>query len=481
MRNFSFQFCLLLLLPGLGFAQQVKPPNVIFIALDDFNSWTGALGVHPNAKTPNLDRFAASGIHFRNAHCPAPLCGPSRAAVMSGIRPSSSGVYGNTPKLRERLPDAVTMPQHFKAEGYYVAGAGKIFHGGQNGGEGWDRYQFTAADPRFVTRDKKPRPFGWGGMPVADEDMGDYRVLRFAEEELAKQQDRPFFMALGLYKPHLPWKVPQEYFDMHPIEQIKINPILEGDLNDLPAVARRFAIDAVGFATQPGGDHKVITRYDNHRQAVQGYLAACSFADAMFGRIIDAIDRSAYADNTIVVLWSDHGWHLGEKLHWRKHALWRLATHSLLMFRVPGVEPGERDQAVSLLDIYPTLISLAGHGERRELEGRDLSALLADDEPGWDKPVLVTYGRGNHSVVSNQWHLIRYHDGSRELYHRGDAYEWYNLAGSRLFRGVIRVMTGYLPKVDAPGEIFVGEGEEKIRGYLPVVTEALESGLGSSR
>jgi arylsulfatase A-like enzyme len=481
LRIITPQLLFLSLLAGAGTAQQAKPPNVIFIVLDDFNSWTGALGVHPNAKTPNLDRFAASGIHFRNAHCPSPLCGPSRASVMSGIRPSTSGVYGNTPKLRERLPDAVTLTQHFKGEGYYVAGAGKIFHGGQNGGEGWDRYQFTAADPVFVTKDKKPRPFGWGAMPVTDEEMGDSKVLRFAEQELAKQHDQPFFLALGLYKPHLPWKAPQKYFDMHPIDRIKINPILHGDLNDVPEVAHKFATEGVGYNSPAGGDHKMITRYDNHRQAVQGYLATCSFADAIFGRILDAIERSAYADDSIIVVWSDHGWHLGEKLHWRKHALWRLATQSLLMVSGPGIVPGEREQAVSLLDIYPTLISLAGMSERPELEGRDLSPLIHLDDPGWNKPVLVTFGRGNHSVISNQWHLIRYHDGSRELYHLDDRYEWFNLAGGREFLGVNRILDGVLPRIEAPGEVFVGEGEESIPRYRPSPGDPGEAEAGTDR
>lgn len=446
-------------------AQQTDKPNVIFFAIDDLNNWTGALGGHPNALTPNLDRFAARSVHFTNAHCPSPLCGPSRASILSGIRPSTSGVYFFNPSLRTQLPDVVTLPQHFREAGYRVAGAGKIFHGGRNSGEGWHRYQGSKSDPVYRTSTKVPAPFGWGAIPFSDEEMGDYKVVQFAEEELAQNHDKPLFLALGLFKPHLPWKVPAKYFDAHPLERIKLNPLKRDDLADIPPVGWRLAINALGTDAPPGGDHKVIERFNIRREAVQGYLATVTFADAMFGRVIDALDRSQYRDNTIVVVWSDHGWHLGEKNHWRKMALWRLTTQSVLMIRVPGNAPGTRNHAVSLIDLYPTLIGLAGLASRPGLEGRDLSQLVLKAGTRWDHPVLTTYGRGNHSIISNDWHLIRYFDGSSELYHLADAHEWFNLALYPQFRPVIDMLEQHLPSFEAPGTPFFSSAESGISSF----------------
>ena len=422
--------------------QAAKTPNVLFIAVDDLRDWVGHLSGHPNAKTPNIDRLAKRGVSFTRAYCSAPLCNPSRISLLTGVAPSKSGVYGNGEKLRQKLPDAVTLMQHFRASGYSVRGAGKIFHGtSAYDMDSWDIFFKSSGSKKHrVKRDSslpKSAWVPWGALACSDDEMLDGINAKWIITELKKPQEKPFFLAYGLTKPHLTWSVPQKYFDLHPLEGIKLPPTKKGDLDDLPAFGKKLArevYDPSGerdFAVKPNGDHANVIANNQWLKAVQAYLATISFADAQIGRVLDALDRSGHADNTIVVLWGDHGWHLGEKNHWRKHALWDVSTRTPLIFSAPrGVAEDKLCQRpVSLIDIYPTLIDLCGLPKRRGLDGQSLKSLLENPERKWDRPVVITYGLNNHAVQTERWRYIRYRDGGQELYdHERDPNEWTNLA-----------------------------------------------------
>ena len=417
-------------------------PNVLFIGVDDLRDWVGHLSGHPNAKTPNIDRLAKRGVSFTRAYCSAPLCNPSRISLLTGVAPSKSGVYGNGEKLRQKLPDAVTLMQHFRASGYSVRGAGKIFHGtSAYDMDSWDIFFKSSGSKKHrIKRDSslpKSAWVPWGALACSDDEMLDGINAKWIITELKKPQEKPFFLAYGLTKPHLTWSVPQKYFDLHPLDGIKLPPTKKGDLDDIPAFGKKLArevYDPSGerdFAVKPDGDHANVISNKQWGKAVQAYLATISFADAQIGRVLDALDRNGHADNTIVVLWGDHGWHLGEKDHWRKHALWDVSTRTPLIFSAPrGVAEDKLCQRpVSLIDIYPTLIDLCGLPKRRGLDGQSLKSLLENPERKWDRPVVITYGLNNHAVQTERWRYIRYRDGGQELYdHERDPNEWTNLA-----------------------------------------------------
>jgi len=304
-------------------------PNVLFIAIDDLNDWTGCLGGHPDVKTPNIDRLAARGVLFENAFCSAPACNPSRTSLMHGILPSTSGIYLNPQPWREPLKGKVTLEQHFQANGYTTIGRGKIYHGGGSKSayfdpSGWDDYVPKGGDPAPPKRPVNGIPgaahFDWGPVDVPDREMDDHKVSVWIAQQLAKKRDKPFFLACGFFRPHLPWYVPRKYFDLYPEGQITLPNVKDDDLDDVPPIGRKMA--------RPTGDHKRVLEHKQWRKAVQGYLASITFVDACVGRVLDALDRSPHAKNTIIVLWGDHGWHLGEKLHWRKFALWEPTPRS---------------------------------------------------------------------------------------------------------------------------------------------------------
>ncbi|MHC4517739.1 MAG: sulfatase [Planctomycetota bacterium] len=431
-------------------------PNVLFMCIDDLNDWTGCLGGHPDVKTPNLDRLAARGVLFTNAHCSAPACNPSRASLMTGILPSTSGAYHNPNPWRKSpvLKDAVTLPQYFMAHGYRAVGGGKIYHGGFPDPPSWQDYfpsqkQNKPPDPmpegRPLNGIAKTSHFDWGPVPVKDEAMGDAKVADWAIGELQKKHDKPFFLGCGFFRPHLPWYVPQKYFDMYPVDEITLPNVNENDLEDVPALGKKMA--------KPQGDHRKVLQHKQWRKAVQGYLASITFVDSCVGRVLDAFEKCAYKDNTVIVLWSDHGWHLGEKLHWRKFALWEEATHNVMMMVAPGVtKPKQRcGRPVTLLDIYPTLVDLCGLKEKPELEGQSLVPLLEDVNATWDRPALTTHGRNNHSLRTERWRYIRYSDGTEELYdHESDALEWTNVADDPKYANVKRKLAAWLPETNVP-------------------------------
>lgn len=467
------------LAPLLGSCRASRtPPNVLFISIDDLNDWANCLGGRPGVLTPNLDRLAAIGVLFTNAHCAAPACNPSRTAVLTGIRPSTSGVYFNRQHWRRSpmLAEAVTIPEFFRQHGYRAVGGGKIFHclswirisygGNQNDPNIWDAY-FPSAErpmpdsiwPERASIDENetvtwppvagggsggrpPYFFDWGPLRNPDRDMPDHRVVDWAEEELRREHDTPFFQAVGIFRPHIPWFVPKKYFDLYPLDTIRLPAIQDNDLDDCSDVGK-------GFCRRKWQEW--VVRNGRWREAVQAYLASISFADAQLGRLLDALESSRYADNTIVVLWSDHGMHIGEKEHWEKFTLWEESTRVPLLFAAPGmVRPGTTcDEPVSLLDVYPTLAELAGLGSPAGLEGASLVPLLKNPGRTTGRAVVSTYGFKNHGIRSKRWRYIRYHDGSEELYdHRSDPDEFTNLAGRPEYSEIIRKHAAWLPKIN---------------------------------
>jgi arylsulfatase A-like enzyme len=297
----------------------------------------------------------------------------------------------------------------------------------------------------------------WGAIDVKDEEMLDVKVANWAISELEKSHDKPFFLACGFTKPHLPWYVPQKYFDMHPLDEIILPKKKDDDREDLPEFGKKLAREVHTISTGQNHiksgkeDHELVLKYDQWHKGVQAYLATISFVDAYVGKLLDALENSEYADNTIVVLWGDHGWHLGEKQHWRKHALWENTTRTPLIISAPKSIEKNRlcESPVSFIDIYPTLIELCGLPEREELDGKSFVPLLHNPDAKWDKPVLTTYGKGNHAIRTERWRYIHYFDGTDELYdHQKDPEEWKNIADVPKYRSVIEELKNSLPKTE---------------------------------
>ena len=421
-------------------------PNILFIAVDDLNDWIGCLGGHPQARTPNIDRLAASGMLFTNAHCAAPACNPSRTAIMTGISPYQSGMYDNRQQMREVLPDAELLPHYLTRHGYWSAGSGKLLHYFIEAAS-WDEYfpPKETEDPFPRTLYPKERPVSlplggpwqynetdWGGLDATDEEFGgDWLVSQWIGDQLQKEHDQPFFLACGIYRPHEPWFVPQKYFDEFPLEEIQL-PLgyKADDLEDLPEAGRRRG---------PNRYFAHIREQGQWKQAIQGYLASILFADAMVGRVLDALESGPNRDDTIVVLWSDHGWHLGEKQHWQKYTAWRLCTRVPLIVRVPpGIESLPEGTAagticnrpVNLVSLFPTLTELCGLPAFEQNDGPSLMPLLKDPQAAWDHVSVTCLSEaGSYGLSSDEWRLIHYANGDEELYRtEEDRFEWHNLA-----------------------------------------------------
>lgn len=439
--------------------------NILFLAIDDLNDWIGCLHGHPNTITPNLDRQASRSVNFTSAHCAAPLCNPARSALMTGRRPSSTGVYLNTQPYHgaKALANVVTLNQHLKDTGYLTLGCGKIYHGTQGAfadTKGWDDYgkvrdTLTLPGEPPLSGASAMAQFDWGATTSGDETMHDYQTAEWISKHLQRKQDKPLFLACGFSKPHLPWYVPKKYFDMHPLDSVQLPLVKEDDLDDVPEIGRRFA--------RASGDHARVTKAETWKKGVQAYLAAITFADAMVGKVLRALETGPYANDTTVVLWSDHGWHLGEKLHWRKFTLWERSTRNVLMFEAPGVTKSNTvcDQTVSMMDIYPTLMDLTGLKAPGPQEGESLVKWLKDPKAAKKTPALTTYQLGNHAVRSARWRYIRYKDGTEELYDRTkDPNEWTNLAARPESAAVKKDLAQWLPKQDEPDAPRRAGGEE---------------------
>lgn len=458
----AFSASLLLTLAASS-APAAAKPDILFIAIDDLNDWVGHLGGNPDVKTPNLDRLARRGMSFANAHCAAPACNPSRAALMSGLRPSTEGVYTNNHDFEIALRDSLTLTEHFRNNGYRILAGGKIYHHNKAGQRFWDEYRERKeleppGKPKGGFNGLNRAHFDWAALDtVAEEDMPDYKLVSWAIDQLASPPtDKPLFLAVGIVKPHLPWYAPKKYFDLYPKDKLTLPKVPDDDLNDIPPIGLKMA--------NPEGDHKSVIDAGLWRDGVQAYLATISFVDDQIGRLIDAVDKAPRGKDTIIALWGDHGWHLGEKQHWRKFTLWEEATRAPLIVAAPGAgKAGEACQRpVDFVSIYPTLCDLAGLPLPGHLQGPSLKPLLQNPGAAWARMALTTHGRGEHGIRSDRWRYIRYHDGTEELYdHQTDPMEWKNLASDSAHTELKADMGKWIPKEEVPAAPDFGPGGGK--------------------
>lgn len=441
-------FLVLLSVAQFGGAREPDDqPNVLFIAVDDLNHWVGHLGRNPQAKTPNIDRLAKMGVTFTHAYCAAPVCNASRAALMSGLRPGSTGVYDNGQDWKPVIPKAQTLTTQFLGAGYNVYGAGKIYHANAHRPGEWTDYFVGRKEKSTTHADAKDD--GVGGIkfkPLTnDSKLPDEAIVDYGIQQLQAKHDKPFFVAVGLHKPHMPWNVPKQYYDLFPLESIELPPATADDLQDVPPPGIKMA--------GPDGDHAAMLRSGRWKEAVQAYLATIAYCDAQIGRLLDAYDKSPHKERTIIVFWGDHGWHLGEKEHWRKFALWEEATRMPLVWVAPSVTKpgGVCDRPVDLMSVYPTLCSLCEIERPKHVEGEDITTLLRDPGIEWDKPAMTTFHKGNHAIRTERWRYIRYADGSEELYdHDSDPYEWTNRASDSALVDVKDGLRKLIPNVNKP-------------------------------
>ena len=436
-------------------------PNILFIAMDDLNDWVGCLGGHPQARTPNLDRLAASGILFSNAHCAAPSCNPSRTAIFTGLSPHRSGIYRNNQKMREALPTTEILPKTFSRAGYWAGGSGKMLHYFIDA-RSWDEYfpkkETESPFPRTLYPKQRPvsiprEPWqyvetDWAALDATDEEYGgDFLVAKWVSEKLAKKHDQPFFLACGIYRPHEPWFVPKKYFDPFPLDKIQLPPGYKADdLDDLPPEGKRRG---------PNRYFAHIRKHKQWRPAVQAYLASIYFADTMLGHVLDALGKGPNASNTIVVLWSDHGWHLGEKQHWQKFTAWRASTRVPLIVRVPKGAPGLPSgtksavcvRPVSLLSLAPTLLQLSGLAPHKNHHGPSLVPLLQNPRAEWLHTAVTHLDQpGSYSLSADRFRYIHYANDDEELYDtKIDPYEWRNLADDKAHAATLKRLRALAP------------------------------------
>lgn len=456
--NTEFPSIIILLLVFFVFsiklnAQTQKQPNIVFIAIDDMNDWTGFLQGHPQAITPNMDKLANVGVNFTNAHCSAPGCSPSRNALLYGVEPFNSGLYPfyDSEETQQNLREKYTsLPQLLKDNGYNTFGAGKIHHGSKGNSIEWTDYLekdnskkiFAPNEGIIFGKDSK-----MSFRPTINpfEEHTDYKIASYGLDILQKKHTKPFFLAVGLIKPHLPFDAPKPFFDALP-QTILAPELNENDLNDIPKEGNNF---------RRAGDFNKITNQNAWSDVRKAYLACISWTDYNVGRVLDALKNSPYAKNTVVVLWSDHGFHLGEKMSFKKFTLWEEAT------RVPFIIHDLRDtqhtegrivdQPVSLINIYKTVSEMAGLQTPEYVDGISLVPLLNDSNTKLEAPAIISWGRGNYAVRTKDWRYIRYYDGTEELYnHTNDKNEWNNLADSPAYGTKKALFKAYLPKKEAP-------------------------------
>lgn len=448
-------------------------PNVLFISIDDLNDWIGCMKGHPQALTPNMDRLARRGVLFNNAHCAAPACSPSRAAVFAGQMPQNTGVWANRqPKRIKPKRKPIPLPKAFKQAGYITLGTGKLLH--SKGKDAFDHYFSTeqrwspitkdkaeyakaelpskgTANPRHVLThrgkthvlplnrmpaDRRPtdpggESFDWGPWDVPDKDFGDTLITDWAIEQLEQRSDQPLFLGIGYYRPHQPLYAPKRFFDRFKNDPGKLPPILKHDLDDLSSVARQWALEPI-----TSGAHATVVKFNQWEKAIEAYLACVTYVDHEIGRLLEALDNSVHADNTLIVLWSDHGWQLGEKQHWGKWTGWERSTKVPLIIVPPKQQTGSFaankicNEPVNLIDLYPTLVELCGvPAPPHKFDGQSLVPNLKQPSKPTGRTSLTMFNQGNSSLRTDRWRYIRYNEGSEELYDlKSDSNEWHNLA-----------------------------------------------------
>ncbi len=426
------------------------PPNVLFIAVDDLACTLGCYG-DLVAKTPNIDRLAATGVRFDRAYNQLPLCNPTRASVMTGLRPDTIKVYDLDRHFRQQVPDAVTIPQAFQRGGYFAARVGKIYHYNVPASIGTDGFDDPPSWNRRINpkgRDKDDEELifnaephrkisaalSWLAADGSDEEQTDGMIATEAIKLLEAKGDEPFFLAVGFFRPHTPYVAPKKYFDMYSVDEMRLPFAPANDRDDIPVAAFAHNCPVPHYNL----DHEVLLK------ATQAYYACVSFVDSQVGRLLNTLERLELSDNTIVVFWSDHGYHLGEHNGvWQKRTLFEQGARAPLIIRSPAaLGNGQTSpRVVEFLDIYPTLASLAGVEAPENLEGRDLSPLLQDPICQWNgyaitqvlrpaddrlaKPVMGC------SIRTERWRLSEWAEGDAgiELYdHQSDPMEFENLA-----------------------------------------------------
>jgi arylsulfatase A-like enzyme len=440
----------LLAMPAAALTGDAKrPPNVLMICIDDLNDWVGCLGGNPDVITPHIDRLAKLGRNFANAHCVVPVCSPSRISIMSGLHATTHGSYDLGPSYQDirRLDDAPCMQAYFKKHGYRTYVGGKVLHHPFTG------YLKDAVDVQLAGRGG-PRPekpmnwpggvWDWGAYPASDELMGDYELARNAAAVLKEEHEQPFFLSVGIFRPHVPMLVPQKWFDLYDRGKIALPKAPLSDMDDVPPNFQR----KMNIAPT----HADVLAKGDWRGMVHAYLACVSFADMCVGTVLDGLENGPNKENTIVVLWSDHGFHLGEKQHWAKRTLWEESTRTPLMMAGPGIDmPGDCPEAVSLLDIYPTLLDLCGLPRDLQLDGISLMPQIKDPKAARKEPAISSSYHGNHAIRTKDWRYIRYADGAEELYdHRADPDEFVNLASSPEHQKTKQSLVKWLPQDAAP-------------------------------
>ena len=465
--NHLFYLLLILILAAVNGCkvtktELLKHPNVLFISIDDLNDWIEPLGGHPQAKTPNLSSLAEEGVCFTRAYCAGTACNPSRTALLTGMAPHNTGMYVNMQVWREVLGDVQTIPQYFTANGYWSAGAGKIFHNSQPDPRSWEDYypSLERHMPRYFHPGNGKQvnmpdieglydAFDWSPIDLEDDETADCGSVDWVIDQLNRQHDRPFFLACGIYRPHLPWYVPKKYFDMFPLDSVKLPLVLADDRDDLPP-------GSLELNNRQRRYHIPLIENGLWEEAVQGYLASIAYSDAMLGRLLKGLEESSYSDNTIIVLWSDHGWALGEKEHWRKFHIWNDIARVVCMIKVPegtealpqGSSAGIKcNRVVSLMDLYPTLIELCNLPQNDDLYGRSLVPLLENPGLEWDHPAIIASSKMDFGISYGDWRYLWYHDnGGEELYNIiDDPHEWYNLAGDPDYEEILKKMRAYVP------------------------------------
>jgi len=445
----------LLFIPNSAVWGEQPSQNILFIVVDDLNDWISLLDPDSPINTPNLERLAQRGMLFTKAYCASPACNPSRAATLTGLRPSSTGVYGNKSNWRYAMPGRRTIMQQFMSAGYNVRGSGKIFHhhlgGAFHDDDSFHDFQHMLPQkyppkklnqaPRYGSRNTD-----WGQWPDREEDSVDFQTVSYCVDFLDHRSgEEPWFLACGIYKPHSPFFAPSQYHRAY--ADIVMPPQKTDDWSDLPSGASALMADKQWFWKG------MMSVDEKHRGAyhrfIQAYAACVAFADAQVGRLLDSLDGFEQGQDTIVVLWSDHGFHLGEKNHIEKFALWEKSNHIPFIVVAPGIaEPGSRcDQPVDMMSLYPTLLELCQLPAEEACDGLSLLPLLENPESRWERPALMTYKRGNHAVRSDRWRYISYADGTQELYdHESDPNEWNNLSSDPQYAEVIESHRRWLPK-----------------------------------
>ena len=488
------------------------PPNIVFISIDDLNDWVGFLG-HEQAITPHMDQLASKGYSFTNAHCPAPVCGPSRTAVLSGLSPVTSGIYDNNIKFSRDLPKVVTLPEHFRNNGYQVYGIGKLFHGGASnvpktafdlyGGKSGSAAPFTSSelqnskqDPyHLVTKGgktfklplngmpadrywNKSHTFDWGPVDLPDSLFSDRQSVDWAIDQLDDIKKEPFLLALGFERPHQPLFNPKRFHDLYPLDKASLPDVPENDLIDLPHRAKQLAL-----YPRTSGRHQTVVKYGQWENAVSSYLASVSFVDELIGDLIKALEQHRLIDNTWIVLWSDHGWHLGEKSHWGKATGWYRSTRVPFLIVPPmGQKQFKKSEQVknmvNLLDLAPTMADIAGIPKSPKWEGRSLMPILKQEAENWEEATLTTFSIGSHTISTPHWQLISYFDGSDELYDMvNDPNQFFNLAQQPQKTQMINQLKKHIPE-ESRWNYFIRYKDYKIlvpkKGDIQVFDQILE-------